>query len=71
MQTGGTAPTILNAANEVAVAAFLAQQIRFTDIPVIVEKTLNQLMVESAQDLNVILSADRQAREIAMTHSRV
>ena len=71
MQTGGTAPSILNAANEIAVAAFLKQQIRFTDIPVIVEKTLNDLAIESAQDLNVILLADRQAREIAMTHSRV
>ena len=71
MQTGGTAPAILNAANEVAVAAFLEQQIKFTDIPIIVEKTLNGLAIESAQDLNVILSADRQAREIAMTHSRV
>ena len=65
MKTGGTAPAILNAANEIAVAAFLQEKISFMDIPRIVEQTLNQLPVTSAQDLNVILDADQHARHIA------
>jgi 1-deoxy-D-xylulose-5-phosphate reductoisomerase len=65
MAAGGIAPAVLNAANEVAVAAFLQQKIKFTQIPSIVEQTLNQIENTSAQDLNVILHADRHAREIA------
>ena len=65
MAAGGIAPAVLNAANEVAVAAFLQQKIGFTQIPEIVEQTLNQIANTAAQELNVILAADRQAREIA------
>jgi len=61
-ERGGTATTILNAANEVAVAAFLVGNIRFTSIPKVIEKTLETVTVTAAQTLPEILSADEQAR---------
>lgn len=65
MQQGGIAPAILNAANEIAVAAFLHEKITFTQIPQIVERTLNSMDNRTADQLEVILQADRQARDIA------
>ena len=65
MQQGGIAPAILNAANEIAVAAFLHEKITFTQIPQIVEHTLNSMDNRTADQLEVILQADRQARDIA------
>jgi 1-deoxy-D-xylulose-5-phosphate reductoisomerase len=56
---------VLNAANEVAVEAFLAGRVRFVDIPVIIEDTLNRLPSEAVRDLEHILQADRSAREHA------
>ena len=61
-RAGGTAPAILNAANEVAVAAFLHKRIRFTDIARMVEYVMTQLPTTVANDLNTILDADREAR---------
>ena len=65
MKHGGLAPAILNAANEVAVASFLQKQIRFTDIPVVVEHTLNQVENGSADSIDLILQVDSTARSIA------
>jgi 1-deoxy-D-xylulose-5-phosphate reductoisomerase len=65
MKVGGTTPAILNAANEIAVAAFLKQKIGFMQIPAIVEQTLNQLAHQAANSLDVILQADAEARAIA------
>lgn len=62
---GGTAPACLNAANEVAVAAFLAGQVRFTDIPTIIERTLGQAAIVEPQALADVQRADVAAREIA------
>ncbi|MCB1666390.1 MAG: 1-deoxy-D-xylulose-5-phosphate reductoisomerase [Pseudomonadales bacterium] len=62
---GGTAPTILNAANEVAVASFLAGRSRFTDIPVIIAGVMAQMTCRSADSLDIIQQADAQARELA------
>lgn len=62
---GGTAPTVLNAADEVAVHAFLDERIRFTDIPTIVEKTLTKHKRQHHPSLEVILEADRWARATA------
>jgi 1-deoxy-D-xylulose-5-phosphate reductoisomerase len=62
---GGTAATILNAANEEAVAAFLAEQIRFPHIPVVVEETLHRIEAHPASSLDLILDDDRRARECA------
>ena len=66
-EAGGTASTTLNAANEVAVEAFLGRRIGFTDIPVIIDDALSSLPAESVRDLDHILRADRLAREHAAT----
>ncbi len=62
---GGTAPTILNAANEVAVEAFLEARIPFTRIAELVEAVMNTVEPVTATDLETILQVDRQAREAA------
>ncbi len=62
---GGTMPSILNAANEVAVAAFLAGRIRFTDIVKIVEKTMGKQNVLDNPGPGEIVDADREARDTA------
>lgn len=64
-EQGGTAPAILNAANEVAVAGFLAGQTGFLQIAQIIERTLEQLASRAADSLEAILDADKQAREVA------
>ncbi len=63
MSVGGTATTILNAANEVAVSGFLDGRIKFTDIARTVEVALTKLGAVEASSLEVILDADRMARE--------
>lgn len=65
MRAGGTTPTILNAANEVAVEAFLQERLHFTAIPKLVEMTLSHISGRQATCLNVILEDDKQAREFA------
>lgn len=65
IKAGGIMPTILNAANEIAVEAFLNEQIRFTDIAVVIEKTMMQFSPEKADTLEKVLDADRQARDVA------
>lgn len=62
MHAGGTAPTILNAANEIAVAAFLDGRIGFTDIPRLVDKALADVPSHPASTLEVILEDDRATR---------
>jgi 1-deoxy-D-xylulose-5-phosphate reductoisomerase len=63
MSAGGTATTILNAANEVAVSEFLRGSIRFTDIAKTVAMALASLKRSEADSLEAILDADRQARD--------
>lgn len=63
---GGGAPCVLNAANEVAVAAFLARRLGFLDIAVVVEETLAALGHLAVPDLAAVLAADAQARAYAM-----
>ncbi|MFN4311461.1 MAG: 1-deoxy-D-xylulose-5-phosphate reductoisomerase [Ferrovibrio sp.] len=65
LQTGGAAPTILNAANEVAVDAFLNGRIGFLDITRIVEQTLTRLVGGTLGDLDAVREADQAAREYA------
>ncbi|OTG66345.1 1-deoxy-D-xylulose-5-phosphate reductoisomerase [Acinetobacter silvestris] len=65
MQAGDLAPAILNAANEIAVAAFLQQQITFLQIAQVVEYTLNQVQNNSAQSIEAILDIDQCARVVA------
>ena len=64
-KAGGTAPTVLNAANEVAVAAFLDAGLPYLQIPAVVEKTLNAIALTNADSLEDILSTDAQARKVA------
>jgi 1-deoxy-D-xylulose-5-phosphate reductoisomerase len=65
-ETGGTAPAVFNAANEVAVDAFLAGRIPFGRIPEIIEATLADHAPEPVVDLTVVQSADAWARRQAM-----
>lgn len=65
VRRGGTAMAILNAANEVAVDAFLNQRIRFTDIPVIIEHVLGEMDIVEPSALSVVEQADAEARRIA------
>ena len=65
MQAGALAPAILNAANEIAVAAFLQQHITFLQIAQVVEHTLNQVENGSAESLETILEIDQRARAVA------
>jgi 1-deoxy-D-xylulose-5-phosphate reductoisomerase len=64
-EAGGTAPAMLNAANEVAVAAFLERRIRFPDIARIIDSVLNAQTVEAVENLDTVLAADCRARELA------
>jgi 1-deoxy-D-xylulose-5-phosphate reductoisomerase len=64
---GGTLPTVLNAANEVAVAAFLAGRLGFLEIAAVVEATLEACEVVQGYDLEQILSVDADARRHADT----
>ena len=65
LATGGSAPAILNAANEVAVAAFLAGRLPFLGIPALVEATLDSLPPEPAGNLEVLRACDDRARRRA------
>ena len=62
LQAGGTAPAVLNAANEIAVAAFLSNRIEFQQIPAIIEAVLSKTACESAASLDIIRGADSAAR---------
>ncbi|MDX9873540.1 MAG: 1-deoxy-D-xylulose-5-phosphate reductoisomerase [Spongiibacteraceae bacterium] len=64
-ESGGTAPAVLNAANEEAVAAFLAGRVRFTDIARIIELVLETAITGPADTLESILAADAEARSRA------
>ena len=62
---GGTSTTVLNAANEIAVEYFLNRQIKFTEISKMITKVMEQAASVPADDLDVILEADLNARELA------
>jgi 1-deoxy-D-xylulose-5-phosphate reductoisomerase len=64
-QAGGTAPCVLNAANEVAVYAFLAGDLSFVGIPRVIESTLSELPAQPVRHFSDLYSADAQAREVA------
>ncbi len=65
MDAGGTTTAILNAANEVAVQSFLDEQIAFTEIPRVIEHTLNRVESHQADSLETVLHADGEARNFA------
>ena len=64
-EAGGAAPAVLNAANEVAVAAFLAGQIAFTRIAAVVEETLTRPLPSAPSSLDAVLAVDAAARAMA------
>ena len=63
-------PTVLNAANEVAVEAFLQEEIGFVQIPETVRMTMKHHQVRSQPDLDAIMEADRWARQYAASAIR-
>ncbi|MDD1623056.1 MAG: 1-deoxy-D-xylulose-5-phosphate reductoisomerase [Methylococcaceae bacterium] len=67
IKAGGIMPTVLNAANEIAVEAFLNEQVRFTDIAKIIEASMARFTADRADSLELILQADLKAREVAQT----
>jgi 1-deoxy-D-xylulose-5-phosphate reductoisomerase len=69
-EAGRTMPCVLNAANEVAVAAFLDGQLPFLGIPEVVERTLNEVEGRAARDLDDLTAVDEEARRIASGHTR-
>jgi 1-deoxy-D-xylulose-5-phosphate reductoisomerase len=62
---GGTAPCVLNAANEIAVHAFLCGRLRFLEIPAVIERTLSELGSQPVRSFESLYEADRQARTLA------
>jgi 1-deoxy-D-xylulose-5-phosphate reductoisomerase len=69
-EAGGTAPCVLNAANEVAVAAFLDERLPFLGIPDVVERTLSGVDAPPARDLDDLLAVDAEARRVASALTR-
>lgn len=65
LQLGGTAPAILNAVNEVAVAAFLNKKIHFLDISALVAKVLNKIKITPVISVEQLIAADAEARYFA------
>ncbi|MEW6213628.1 MAG: 1-deoxy-D-xylulose-5-phosphate reductoisomerase [Nitrospirota bacterium] len=65
IEAGGTMPSVLNAANEAAVDAFLKGMIRFTEISIIIKKTMDHHVVMPDAELDDVIEADRWAREKA------
>ncbi|MBT5457371.1 MAG: 1-deoxy-D-xylulose-5-phosphate reductoisomerase [Rhodospirillaceae bacterium] len=69
LREGGVAPTVLNAANEIAVASFLAGEIGFLDIAKAVEDTLASIPGSPLGGLNDVMAADAEARRVAREHT--
>jgi 1-deoxy-D-xylulose-5-phosphate reductoisomerase len=62
LRTGGTMPAVLNAANEVAVAAFLDERIKFRDIPRLIQEACDAHTPQPASSIETVLGADKWAR---------
>jgi 1-deoxy-D-xylulose-5-phosphate reductoisomerase len=69
-RAGGTAPTVLNAADEVAVAAFLEERIPFTAIPAVIERVLEEMPAASVSHFEDLFAADAEARERSQAQVR-
>ncbi len=68
LRAGGSAPTVLNASNEIAVEAFLQGQLGFMQIEAVVAESLAKISAQSVTDLASILEVDRQTRRFASEH---
>jgi 1-deoxy-D-xylulose-5-phosphate reductoisomerase len=71
LQAGGAAPAVLNAANEEAVAAFLARRIGFLDIPAVIGETLERSGALAVDSVEAVFAADAAAREWARDQIRL
>src|SRR5437762_1667991 len=67
LNTGGTMPAAMNAANEEAVHAFIDERIALTDIPRVIESVMSRHQTRPATDLEVVLQADRDSRVVAQS----
>ena len=67
LREGGTLPAAMNAANEVAVCAFIDERICLTEIPLVIESVMNAHTNQQALDIDTVLEADRAARLLALT----
>ena len=67
-RAGGTAPAVFNAADEIAVHAFLAGRIGFSSIPVVVERTLHDVTLRQVSTVDDVFAADEEARSVATGH---
>ena len=65
LRAGGTLPATMNAANEVAVSAFLDEQIRLTDIALVIERVMNNHQPRAVNSLETVVETDRAARKSA------
>ena len=65
LRTGGTLPVVLNAANEVAVDAFLEGKLGFTSIPAVIDRTMNGHTVENVESAEIVRRVDTWARRYA------
>ena len=65
LKAGGNAAAIMNAANEVAVEAFINEKIRFTDIPALIESVLENAQIKAVTDLEMLITSDQEARVAA------
>jgi 1-deoxy-D-xylulose-5-phosphate reductoisomerase len=65
LDAGGTAPTVLNAVNEVAVSAFLKEQITFCDIPKLITSALDNISTEKVSSIEHVIDIDARARQYA------
>ncbi len=65
LKLGGNAAAILNAANEIAVEAFIQNAIKFTDIPRLIEFVLNKSSIKEVSDLSMLIDTDTAARDSA------
>jgi 1-deoxy-D-xylulose-5-phosphate reductoisomerase len=68
LKEAGTMPTILNAANEIAVASFLAGEIQFTSIPRCIEKAMNKISVINNPSLTEIIDTDKETRNFSLKY---
>jgi 1-deoxy-D-xylulose-5-phosphate reductoisomerase len=66
LNEGGTAPCILNAANEVAVSKFLNKEMKFSHIPLLINKALDKVEINFSSDLATIFECDRKTREYVL-----
>ena len=65
LEMGGTAPAVLNGANEAAVRAFLDKRIGFGDIPTIIEHTISRVEITPAESIEAVHEADRESRAVS------